>query len=366
MNASDKEFLDNQTRLMKKGTQQFSFGTYLTERRINRVSEFFGIPGREVSEPDEFTVRPDGFNRVEFRGVRRQPLRRDVGFMLVEKTADNVSLVSSPVVHDEDTFVWNTSSDTAQEFQNFFGCDITRIDTEEKIESFTLRGDTDSADNREPVMPLPMLEDRSPAFRRPGLSDDGLKHKTGLVNEDDRLFFPSWPVVLSLASSPVSILPPALRSVPSLCAGAFGSSSLRHGVSSTHDRDDTLFRTSSRLHSLFSVTSITGLDTQKPRGLSEVLPEGELFALGLSGTADVDGAGLSKLFVHPFSPSLSSDVLMKSMNQPELTLFPESSLALTASSRAVFVFPTLPGFLWVSYRLLYMHLSSFRSANINK
>ncbi len=357
--------LDNQTRFMEKGTQQFTFGTNLTERRVNGTRQFLGVFGREVSEFDEFTVRPNGFNRVEFRGVRRQPLNRDVGTMFGEELADDFSLMNLPVVHDEYFSVWNTSSDTTQESQDFFRSDVMRVDSEEEIKPFTLRRDTNSADNRESIVSLPVFENGSFSFDRPSLSDDGLKHKSRFVNENDRLFFPSWPVVLSLASSPCATVLPALRFALLLCAGVFDNSSLEPAESSTHGRDDTLSQTSVRLPLLFVAVSITDLDTQKPLALSVILSETELSVPGSYGKVDADGVVPLRPFVPPSLPSLSSDVLMKLMNQLDLTLLLKSNLVLTASSHAVFAFPMLLDSLWVSCTLLYINLASFGSANIN-
>jgi len=278
--VSSRVFLDNQTGLMKKGTQQFTFGTNLIERRVNGNRQFLGVFGREVSEFDEFTIRPDRFDRVEFRRVRRQPLHRDAGDMFGEELADDFSLMNSTVIHDEYLPAWYASSDTTQESQDFFRGDVMRVDGKEEIKPFTLWRDGNSADNRESVVSLPVLKDRSLSFEGPSLSDDGLKHKTRFVNENDRLFFPSRPVSLSSASFPCAIVLSALRSALLLCAGAFDSSNPKNAESSIHGKGDTLSQISSRLPRLFAAASITGSDTQKPLVLLVVLSEAGLFVPG--------------------------------------------------------------------------------------
>ncbi len=349
---------------MEKGSQQFSFGTNLAERRANRILEFLGILGREVSESDEFAVRPDRFNGVEFRGIRRQPFHRGARAVFGEELADDFSLMDLPVVHDEYRSAGDASSDTTQEIQDFLRGDVARIDGEEEIEPFTFWRDRDSADNREPVVALPVFENRSFAFKRPGLSDERLEHEARFVNEDDCIFSPDWPVVLSLASSSVATLKPALRSAPLLCAGVSDSSSPMNARFSRHGLDDTLYQTFSRLPLLSFAASTTDLNTQRPLDLSVVLPEAGPSAVGSYEMGDVDGVGLLDLCLLPSRVSLSSAELNRALLLTDGLPLPYSILALRAPSLGAFVSPTVWDFLVVSYIILYLRL--FRNANINK
>jgi hypothetical protein len=364
--AFSRGFLDNQTSFMEKGTQELALGTNLTERRINGLEQFPGVFGKEVSEFDEFAVRPDKLNWIKFRGIGRQPFRTNIGIVFAEELADGFSLMDFSVVHDEYLFSGDASSDATQEFQDFFRRDVVGINAKEEIEPPALWRNGNSADNREPVASLPVFENRGLAFRRPCLSDDGLEHKTRFVNEDNRIFFPSWPSLLPSASSPVSTVLFALRSVLLPCAGAFDSSNLERSGFSTRGKDDILSQTPSRLLPLSFLTSTTGVDTQKPLALSTALFEAEPFVPDSKNRDGVDEAAHSNLFGHLSLVSLSSDILMRLLSQLGLLLLPRSNLVSTTASPVVFAFPVLWESLGVSYWLLYMNFALFGSANINK
>lgn len=103
-------------------------------------------------------------------------------------------------------------------------------------------------------MPLPVLKNRSFAF----LFDNGLEHKSRLVNKYIRFFFFISPV-------------PAFYFFPCFCIGASGRSSLRlREEFSTHDGNDTLSQAFSRLHPLFFAISITSLDIFIPLSITEL------------------------------------------------------------------------------------------------
>jgi hypothetical protein len=285
-----------------------------------------------------------------------------------DELADELGLVNPPVVHDDDLLAGDGPVQTLQEFQDILRGDVVLMTFEEKIEGFSFRRDRNRADNREPVMPLPVLENRRLAFDRPGLSDDGRKHESRLVNEDDRLFSPDWPVVLFSANLSVATLRPTLRSALWLSSGASDNSTPRPALCARRGTDGTLFQTSSRLLSRFAPMSTTGSDTHAPRGLSTTLCAIVAFAFGSFGTVDADAAGLSTLIPHapPPNPATVISTTMRTLSAD--VLLSASFLLPVALWLVVFALLTLERFRTFSYIYLshIINKLSIEIANINK
>jgi len=341
--------LDNQTRFMEKRAQQLRFRFDLAKRISDTNRKISNITSRIVGKANIFTVRPDGFNWIEFRGISRKPFNADRGTVGRDELADELGFVNPPVVHDDDLLARDDSVQTLQEFQDVLRGDVVLMTFEEKIEGFSLRRDCNRADNREPVMPLPVLENRRLAFDRPGLSDDGREHESRLVNEDDRLFFPDWPVVLSSANLSAATLPPALRSALWPSSVASGNSIPGPALFARRGRDGTLLKTSSRLPSRFAPVSITGSDTRALLGLSTALCAIVAFVFGSFGTVDADAAGLSTPIPHALPPN-SAIVISTTMRTLSAGALPSASFLLPAALwLAVSVLLTLERFRTFSY-----------------
>lgn len=334
---------------------------FLSNGVFNQKSEFFNVIRSEIGKVRPFGMTPHLFNRVKFRRVAGKPLNRDI--FVPTELPEEFSLVNAPSVHDKYDILSNASPDTFEETDNIFGSNVVLENTKEKLEMASFRRYADRADNRETVVSLLLVEDRGLSFRRPGASGKWLKHKSALIDENNR-FISFLSVFLYAASVPSAIVALPLDSAPVPDVAVSGNSSPKNAISSRHVQDGRLCRSVPELAWLSLGVSRVGPHNQKRLDLEEVVLEASAFALKTGEKVCGGEVLLLMLSCRPFSHFASSDVLKKLTNvlllQPRGDLIP----SLTTLLLGVFELPTPLVFLLASYFILYF--GSFRNASINR
>ncbi len=145
--------------------------------------EFLKAIGSEVRQIPMFGVTPDCLDRIEVRGVRRQPLDDDPP-TLSKPSLDQRCPMRLSSVPDEREATGQMSPQTLKEAQNLLTANVLRVLSPVETVSLPTWSNRDGADGREPVATIPLTKDRCLASRGPGAPHNRLKHEAALIEED--------------------------------------------------------------------------------------------------------------------------------------------------------------------------------------
>jgi len=131
-----------------------------------------------------FEVIPHAFIRVQFWGVgrkRRQVQPRRAG----EKLLHRIATMNFAIIQQNDQVALYLTQQVAEKCRHFFALNIVLIELRVQctMEAFWTDGDT--RDGRDPLMRIPMNQDRCLPHRTPGLTDRGDQEEARFVDKDE-------------------------------------------------------------------------------------------------------------------------------------------------------------------------------------
>ena len=336
--------LKNQTSLMEERAQKTLFRANASERSADMRIKLLNIVRGTVGQVRIFTVAPEIFDGIKFWTITGELNDPDLATMSMEELFKEFGLMNRPTIPDENTLSSpKTSAKGFQEWKNVSGSEILGTETKTEVEILTLGRYADRTDTRDSRMLLGLEKSWGLALDRPSASENWLQHEAALVNKDDLLFFPDWPLALSSAN--LSFETPLLPwdSVPAELSAASDNSIPSVALSSTRDSDGILSQNSSRSLSRSAPASTSDPNSRVPAALSTITSPASFSSSGSTHFFGSDGALLSTLSDHASLPSIANNTLsIPSLPAPRLSALP-SALALSASSLTVFVSLVLLG-----------------------
>lgn len=355
--------LYSQPRLLEKGTKKPLVLTDAVERIVNQTVEFPYVSRSHIMKLGIFTIAPELFGGIKLRGIARKPFRFNLPGMPFEILPQQFGVMNRPIIENKNNLTGNTPSKETDEAKDSMSIDIVLEDLKVEPDAFSSGRKGDGADDREPIAFIRLNKDGRFTFNRPSLSDDGLEHKARFINENDRLFFPSWPVSLSSAKSRFAILlrPGNLAPAPPVLVS--DNSNPLPALSSRRGKNDNLSRIPSRLPWRSSLTSTSDPRSHMIPDLSKAASPASVFAAKTASAAGLRASWALNLSSPPFLSSPSNRLSMIWNTQDAQPLPGSLSLASPALRHAVFALPIALDFPVVSCLILY--ISSLNSANVN-
>ena len=127
---------------------------------------------------------PHAFIRVQFwsigrKGCQVQPRRAG------EKFLDRIATMNLAVIQQNDQVASYLVQQVAQERCHFFALNIVLIELAVQRTMEAFRTDSDTRDGRDPLMTIPMKQDRCLSHRTPGLTDRGDQEEARFVDKDE-------------------------------------------------------------------------------------------------------------------------------------------------------------------------------------
>ncbi len=131
-----------------------------------------------------FGVGPDGFVRVELRGVGRKEFEMQPRELAAD-FPNPFSFVNAGVVPDHDDVPAEVAQQVSEEFAHLVVLDVLRVALEVQADAPTPGRNGEARDHGDAIMPVAMMNDGRLAARSPGLSHRGDQEEARLVDEDD-------------------------------------------------------------------------------------------------------------------------------------------------------------------------------------
>ena len=120
-----------------------------TEGAVKRSVAF----GTEISDDGSFVPRPSSFDRIEFRGVGRQPDEREPVRFLFDELASGDASVRVDAIPDHDDGPWQVLVKLLEELDDVLGANGPGNQAEEEAGAATVRRVGRSSNRRE-VLPM--------------------------------------------------------------------------------------------------------------------------------------------------------------------------------------------------------------------
>jgi len=153
-------------------------------KRAAKVTTHRGdVVGATVRETP-FGVGPDGFVRVELRGVRRKKLEMQPREPAAE-FSNPFSFVNAGVVPDHEDVAAEVAQQVPEESADLVVPDVPRVALEVQADAPTPGSKGDARDHGDAIMPVAMMNEGRLTARSPGLAHRGDQEEARLVDEDD-------------------------------------------------------------------------------------------------------------------------------------------------------------------------------------
>ena len=216
---------------------------------------------------------PDQFLRIQFRRVGREAFRDDLRMARKIVTDHASTIVDVSPIPDDRQRAADMLVNLLQKPHGVSGVGVGVVSQQGhiQVEALLFGADRDRADDRDPVMPIPRLQDRCFAARRIRSTHGGIEHIAGFIEEDQRRasvlgFFLSAEILhSSIARSPSHRVPVhGIQAFEASNSGARSSISAR----APHDIERRNTFESGSLRAWKSTTHWAS------RGLSHLVPEG--------------------------------------------------------------------------------------------
>jgi len=168
--------LDTATQERRRGGQATHFlGQDVHECR-RRIGPAVGQVG--------FQVIPHAFVGIQLRGVRRERFQVEAG-RAAEQFLHGFPAVDPAVVQQHDEVAGDLPQQRPEEGRDLVALDIVLIQLAVQRTPDACGADGDARDGRDPVMRVPMADDRRLAHRAPRLPDRRDQEEAGFVDEDE-------------------------------------------------------------------------------------------------------------------------------------------------------------------------------------
>lgn len=174
-----------------EGTQQVRCCLEGAAVASGRSAQSIEVEGRQVSQGIHLDIAPDRFHRIEFRGVRRQEMRMEVG-VSGDKALGELGPVGQQPVPDEDEGACEVGAENPQEVDDPAGRDIgVGMEPETQAHPVPGRGNAKGRDGRHLLMPpRTLIEHRGMAAAPPGPPHQRRHQEAAFVEEDQPCFAP--------------------------------------------------------------------------------------------------------------------------------------------------------------------------------
>ena len=131
---------------------------------------------------------PDQFLRIQFRRVGREAFRDDLRMARKIVTDHASTIVDVSPIPDDRQRAADMLVNLLQKPHGVSGVGVGVVSQQGhiQVEALLFGADRDRADDRDPVMPIPRLQDRCFAARRIRSTHGGIEHIAGFIEEDQR------------------------------------------------------------------------------------------------------------------------------------------------------------------------------------
>ena len=129
-------------------------------------------------------VIPYSFIRIQLWGVRRKRHQVQTG-RAGEKFPHGVTPMSPAIVQQSDQMSPYLTQQIAKEYCHFFALNIVLVELAVQCAMEAFRADGDTRDGRDPVMAIPMEQDRCLSHRTPGLTNRRDQEEARFVDKDE-------------------------------------------------------------------------------------------------------------------------------------------------------------------------------------
>ena len=158
-------------------------GGQATDLLREDVHEFGRRIGPAVGQVS-LEVIPDAFVGVELRSVGRERLQVQPG-RAGEQLLHGVPAVNAAVVQQHDERAGDLAQQLAEKSCDLLALNVVLVQLAVQGAAEARGADSDARDGRDPVVRVPMADDRRLPHRPPGLPDRGDQEETRLVDEDE-------------------------------------------------------------------------------------------------------------------------------------------------------------------------------------
>lgn len=128
-------------------------------------------------------VIPDAFIRVQLGGVRGQGFHVQTG-RPGEQLLDRITAMNLAIIQQHDQMAVHLPQQMAEEDGHFFTVDIVLIQVAVQRTMATFRADGDTRNGRDPVVPIPMMNNRRLSDRAPRFAHRRNQEEARFVNKD--------------------------------------------------------------------------------------------------------------------------------------------------------------------------------------
>ena len=131
-----------------------------------------------------FGIGPDGFIRVELRGVGRKEFEMQSREPVTD-FPNPFSFVNAGVIPDHNDVPAEVAQQVPEEFAHLIVLDVLRVALKVQSDAPTPGRNREARDHGDAIMPVAMMNEGRLTARGPGLSHRGDQEEARLVDEDD-------------------------------------------------------------------------------------------------------------------------------------------------------------------------------------
>jgi hypothetical protein len=176
--------LESEFCLFPESGDQGGFALHGLEAVSGELADFANGVQAQVGDLVFLQVGPDGFDRIEFWGIRRQTRDSDMAVQLFEPGIELAAAMNGSTIPDDQKRLRDLTLERAKEFNDLLGTNGTR--EEAKVEL----PERQAGNGRELFPGEAVLKDRRLAAQAPGAGDTGSLAQSGFVDEDEGATFP--------------------------------------------------------------------------------------------------------------------------------------------------------------------------------
>ena len=147
------------------------------------LGELVNIIGATIGERVLYGM-PCGLDWVELRSISGEPLEVQPRILAAE-VSQTLRVMDRGAVPNDDDVSAQVAQQVPEEILNLRLRDVLRVQAEIQSEPASLRADRQSADHRDAIAAVVMMENRSLPHLGPGAPHRGNHHEAGFIGKDD-------------------------------------------------------------------------------------------------------------------------------------------------------------------------------------
>src|SRR5215211_6349517 len=159
--------------------------TLLDQRRLDGAFQLANVVRHEVGEVGVFDMAPAGFDRIQFRGVGRQPLKLDArnGQRL---DPPGGRTMNAPAIKTDDKRPTESLAQLLNEADDVLGANVLFLNLKRSADSTPCRRERHCADYAHAVIAVPGPLNRRDASEGPRAAIHWLQAEASFIEKDDR------------------------------------------------------------------------------------------------------------------------------------------------------------------------------------